>query len=314
VDDAAKAAVSKEAADAAREMNRRGLAERLAAIDLDADENASYGAYYARVAGQVAELRTVLESLRTKQSERVWLRNQASGELDDSRLLDGAAGERLVFRRRGDAPSAFTDPNRADDEPQARLYFAVDVSGSMYRFNGADGRLERLLECTLMVMEALGGFGAQFDYAVVGHSGDGPEVPLVAFGAPPQDRKARLQVLQRMVAHAQFCYAGDHTVEAAQLAVKAVKAGDPHDGGKKRHFAFVLSDANLKRYDIRPAELGAALTADPAVSAHLVMVASVADEALKVQAAMPPGSASVCLDAADLPELIKAILSASIDQ
>ena len=78
--------------------------------------------------------------------------------------------------------------------------------------------------------------------------------------------------------------------------------------------AFVLSDANLKRYDIRSAELGAALTADPAVSAHLVMVASVADEALKVQAAMPPESASVCLDAADLPQLIKAILSASIDQ
>jgi hypothetical protein len=201
-----------------------------------------------------------------------------------------------------------------------KLYFALDVSGSMYRFNGADGRLERLLECTLMVMEAFEGYQDSFDFALVGHSGDGPEVPLVAFGDPPKDRKERLRVLQRMVAHAQFCYSGDHTVEAAHVAVKAVKEGEGSSGdddsssiGKKRHFAFVLSDANLKRYDIRPAELGAALTADPSVSAHLVMVASMADEAMKVQAAMPPGTASVCLDAADLPELIKAMLSNSID-
>ena len=64
------------------------------------------------------QLRTVLEALRTKASERVWLRNQASGELDDSRLLDGAAGERLVFRRRGDAPSSFNDPNQANDDDE----------------------------------------------------------------------------------------------------------------------------------------------------------------------------------------------------
>lgn len=30
----------------------------------------------------------------------------------------------------------------------------VDVSGSMYRFNGHDGRLDRTMESILMVMEA----------------------------------------------------------------------------------------------------------------------------------------------------------------
>lgn len=30
----------------------------------------------------------------------------------------------------------------------------VDVSGSMYRFNGYDGRLDRTVEAVLMVMEA----------------------------------------------------------------------------------------------------------------------------------------------------------------
>ncbi len=33
-----------------------------------------------------------------------------------------------------------------------------DVSGSMYRFNGYDGRLEREMEAMVMVMEGLEGY------------------------------------------------------------------------------------------------------------------------------------------------------------
>ena len=44
-------------------------------------------------------------------------------------------------------------------EKPKRLRLVVDVSGSMYRFNGHDQRLERMLESTLMVMEALEGYG-----------------------------------------------------------------------------------------------------------------------------------------------------------
>lgn len=36
-----------------------------------------------------------------------------------------------------------------------RLRVLADVSGSMYRFNGVDGRLERSMEAVCMVMEAL---------------------------------------------------------------------------------------------------------------------------------------------------------------
>ena len=53
VDDAANAAVSAEAAAAAREMGRRGLEERLAAIDMGEHEHESYMAYYDRIASQV---------------------------------------------------------------------------------------------------------------------------------------------------------------------------------------------------------------------------------------------------------------------
>lgn len=35
------------------------------------------------------------------------------------------------------------------------LKLLCDVSGSMYRFNGHDGRLEREMEAMLMVMEGL---------------------------------------------------------------------------------------------------------------------------------------------------------------
>ena len=34
------------------------------------------------------------------------------------------------------------------------IRLVVDVSGSMYRFNGYDGRLDRTVEAVLMVMEA----------------------------------------------------------------------------------------------------------------------------------------------------------------
>ena len=38
------------------------------------------------------------------------------------------------------------------------LKILCDVSGSMYRFNGYDGRLDREMESMLMVMEALDGY------------------------------------------------------------------------------------------------------------------------------------------------------------
>lgn len=39
-----------------------------------------------------------------------------------------------------------------------RLRLLVDVSGSMYRFNGHDARLQREMEAVCMVMEAFQGY------------------------------------------------------------------------------------------------------------------------------------------------------------
>ena len=43
-----------------------------------------------------------------------------------------------------------------------RLRLLADVSGSMYRFNGVDGRLERSMEAVCMVMEALESYEHKF--------------------------------------------------------------------------------------------------------------------------------------------------------
>jgi hypothetical protein len=89
------------------------------------------------------------------------------------------------------------------------------------------------------------GFDHKYQYAIVGHSGDDPATPLVPFGKPPANRKERLkvraappslcgsadgrprrraaQVLMRMHAHAQYCSAGDTTLQAVQDGVEMVR-------------------------------------------------------------------------------------------
>ena len=59
--------------------------------------------------------------------------------------------------------------NEFEMEKPKRLKLVIDVSGSMYRFNGVDGRLERELEAILMVMEAFSGFESKIRYDIVGY-------------------------------------------------------------------------------------------------------------------------------------------------
>jgi hypothetical protein len=102
------------------------------------------------------------------------------------------------------------------------MRFVMDISGSMYRFNSQDKRLDRLLQVTAMIMESLQGFEQKFSYSIVGHSGDSPEIPLVEYDKPPKNAKERLQILEKMSAHSQYCSSGDTTVQATQWAVRTV--------------------------------------------------------------------------------------------
>jgi hypothetical protein len=43
----------------------------------------------------------VLEAAQAKSKERVWLKQRSQGELDDSKLVDGIAGETRIYKARG---------------------------------------------------------------------------------------------------------------------------------------------------------------------------------------------------------------------
>ena len=59
-------------------------------------------------------------------------------------------------------------------------------------------------------------------------------------------------MLQKMVAHAQFCMSGDHTVEAMEKAIQRVAQSDESD----QNIVVVVSDANFERYGILPQDIG----------------------------------------------------------
>ena len=108
----------------------------------------------------------------------------------------------------------------AQEKPMPRrLTFVMDVSGSMYRFNGHDGRLNKMLETTCLVMEARAAeeqhatsyhlprvtwlsppqalaaeeLRGRYEYSIVGHSGETDGEEFVSFALPPRDRGDRLK-------------------------------------------------------------------------------------------------------------------------
>lgn len=191
ISDEEKANVSAEAREAARQMGQEALAKRLEEIGMSDFEDSLYRRFYDAVSSEVEQLRVILQGVEARAQEREFLKQQAYGELDDARLVDAAAGDRNIYRRRGDKPP---DPGAPQARPK-RLRFVLDVSGSMYRFNSEDRRLERCCQMAVLLMEALAPFPHKYSWSLVGHSGDGPVIKFVEYGKPPADPAQRLQVV-----------------------------------------------------------------------------------------------------------------------
>jgi len=286
-------------------MNRKAFAEKLREIKMSEYDSQMYEQYSMGVRRQVQSIRNILDSLQAKSADRTWLKNQTSGELDDNRLIDGLTGEKSIYKKRGDQDPEVGSPQ----EKPKRLKLVVDVSGSMYRFNGHDQRLERMLESCLMVMEALEGYSERIKYDIVGHSGEDNDIPFVPILKAPENDMERLKVLKEMHAHSQFCMSGDHTLSSSVLAInEAGLVADDYDDS----FVIVLSDANFDRYGIRPESIGKILNRNENVNAYMVFIGSLGNQADQISKRLPSGKSFVCLDTKKLPEILQTIFTAAM--
>lgn len=324
VDDAFKAQVSEEAKRVAREQADAAHRERLLQIDnLTERDWALYKDMLERIGPHVSSLRRALENATDTKGGRVWLKRRSDGDLDDDRLVDGVAGDRLVYKRRGDKDDGAGDDKDEDATPKIKsICFLMDVSGSMYRFQMVDGRLSRMLESALYIMEALEGLEDRYEYMIRGHSGSTASVDFVDFQRPPKNRGDRLKVLERMVAHSQFCDSGDATLPATRKAIADVlrrrrEHSDDDDPGLRhgghrataaRALVVALTDANFRRYGIDPRDWARDLSAEANVEGYAIMVGSIGNEADLVSSSLPNGRGHVAMDADDLPLVFTRVL------
>jgi len=305
VSDKLKADVPDHIRDRAREMAREELKQRLQALDMSTADAAMYGEHLTAVQGHINSLHDLLEHLAAKEEERVWLKRQTDGELDDSRLTEGLTGEQSVYKRRGmDKPEL----GRPQLKPK-RIRFIFDISGSMYRFQ-YDGRLRRSLETAVMLMESFNHLSRKEKYAwdIYGHSGDEPTIPLVDTDKPPSSLKDRWKVIEKMDMVTQYAFSGDYTVEAIRKGVEEVAKFDADDW-----FVIAISDANFGRYRITPEEIKKVmLRGDPKVHTALICIGDGAEVPWITKEL--PGRGFRVKNTADIPVVLRSILTSMVDR
>ena len=81
-------------------------------------------------------------------------------------------------------------------------------------------------------------------------------------------------LVQSMIAESQFCWSGDHTIEATRTAMK--KVGETK---AEQRYVIVLSDANFSRYGIKPSDFAKLMVSDPLVNVYAIFIGSLGDQA-----------------------------------
>ncbi|KAF7762262.1 hypothetical protein Agabi119p4_8855 [Agaricus bisporus var. burnettii] len=304
VPDALKDNVPEEIKEKAREMARQELKRRLEELDMSAAEARGYGELLTATQAHLQSLHNLLEYLAAKEDERVWVKRQTDGELDDSRLTEGLTGETTVYKRRGMEKPELGRPQL---KPK-RIRFIFDLSGSMYRFQ-YDGRLQRSMETAVMLMETFDQLSRKDKYVwdIYGHSGDGPDIPLVEVNKPPKELKDRWRVAEKMYLIPQYAFAGDYTVEAIANGVAEVAKYDADDW-----FVIAVTDANFNRYGITPEQLTKAMKRDSKVNTALICIGEGAEATWITQRL--PGCGFRVSNTGDIPNVLRSILSTMVDR
>ncbi|CAF3738770.1 unnamed protein product [Rotaria sordida] len=306
VPDDVKAAVPEHIRKAARELGQKVFKERLKEIEMSEYEHDVYEGYLKKISSEIKMLRSIIESLEAKSHDRQWVRHRTTGDWDERKLIEGIIGEKSIYKYRADVP-----PEPGSPQTKAkRLRLVVDLSASMYRFNGVDNRLERQCECVLMFLESLAGFEHKFVYDIVGHSGDEHSIELVRKHQPPKNNKERLKLLKLMHTHTMFCSSGDNTLPALKTAIDALQA-EPDDTVDER-FVIVISDANFDRYGLSPKVFGKMLQSNENVQCFAMFIGSLGQQAIHLQQNLPSGKGFVCLETSQIPKVLKTIFTSDV--
>ncbi|KAL1948550.1 hypothetical protein VTO73DRAFT_12625 [Trametes versicolor] len=302
VSDALKNDVPDHVKERAREMARLELARRLEELNMSAGDAKGYGALFTAVEGHIASLHDLLENLAAREEERIWVKRQTDGELDDGRLTEGLTGEATVYKRRG---MAKPEMGRPQLKPK-RIRFLFDVSASMYRFQ-YDGRLKRSMETAVMIMETFDRLSRKEKYVwdIYGHSGDSASIPLVEAGQELEIRD-RWKVVDKMETITQYTFAGDYTLEAIDKAVVDIAQFDADDW-----FVIAITDANFARYGITGEEIQRAMNRNPKVHTALICIGEGA-EATWIPKNLS-GRGYRVADTAGIPAVLRSILSTMVD-
>ncbi|CAI5456254.1 unnamed protein product [Caenorhabditis angaria] len=290
----------------AREIAKQEYDKKLRQINMSEYDAEQYDKIWNNVQRNSKKLSAVIDQLEAKKKEREWAKHQTSGDLDDGKLIEGVTGEQNIYRRRIDKEP---DPGAPQTKPK-RLKLCFDVSGSMYRFNGYDKRLQRSLETALMMMVSLEGKTDKIEYDIIGHSGDSPAVKFVDKESYPKNNRERLNILKKMLAHTQYCMSGDNTVECVRYAVKELSKKDDYD----ETVVILVSDANLQRYGIQPKELKEEMIKEPTVNCFVVFIGSLGEQAERLLEELPSGKSFVLKDSAELPKIMETIFASTIAQ
>ncbi|TFK71122.1 hypothetical protein BDN72DRAFT_838036 [Pluteus cervinus] len=304
VSDAVKDSVPDHVKEKAREMARQELQRRLEELDMSVSDAKGYDEILKNTHAHMLALHDLLEHLAAKEEERVWIKRQTDGELDDSRLTEGLTGESTVYKRRGMEKPELGRPQM---KPK-RIRFIFDLSASMYRFQ-YDGRLKRSLETAAMLMETFNRLSRKEKYVwdMYGHSGDGPNIALVEADKPPTELRDRWKILEKMNMIPQYTFSGDHTVDAIIKGVTEVGKYDADDW-----FVIIITDANFSRYQITPEEVTGAMNRDPKVQTALICIGEGA-EAVWIPKSLPRRGFRV-KNTADIPVVLRSILTTMVDR
>jgi von Willebrand factor A domain-containing protein 8 len=78
--------VPKQVTDAQKAMHDAAMKAKLAQLQMSLKDMNSFNKYRTNVAREVRQLRVILAATEAKKKERVWIKNQVSGDIDDTKL------------------------------------------------------------------------------------------------------------------------------------------------------------------------------------------------------------------------------------